>query len=58
MDKAGPAGFLLNTWLGVVIGIALYAGSRVFSPEEEKLLSQVFGTAWEEYRKKVKISWL
>lgn len=26
-------GFLFNTWLGVVIGIALYVGSRVFSPE-------------------------
>jgi protein-S-isoprenylcysteine O-methyltransferase Ste14 len=51
-------GFLLNTWLGVVIGIILYSGSRLFSPEEEELLSKTFGPAWEEYCKKVKIPWL
>ena len=27
-------GFLFNTWLGAVIGSALYAGSRLFSPSE------------------------
>jgi protein-S-isoprenylcysteine O-methyltransferase Ste14 len=51
-------GFLLNTWLGVVIGSILYIGSRIFSPEEEELLSKTFGPAWDEYRKKVKIPWL
>jgi protein-S-isoprenylcysteine O-methyltransferase Ste14 len=51
-------GFLLNTWLGVLIGIILYIGSRIFSPDEEKILSKIFGTTWDEYRKKVKISWL
>ena len=51
-------GFLLNTWLGVLIGIILYIGSRLFSPEEEELLSKTFGTAWDEYCKKVKIPWL
>ena len=51
-------GFLLNTWLGVVIGIILYSGSRIFSPEEEELLSKTFGPTWDEYRKKVKIPWL
>lgn len=52
------AGFLLNTWLGVLIGIAMYTGSRIFSPREEKILSDTFGAGWEEYRKKVKIPWL
>ncbi len=51
-------GFLLNTWLGVVIGIILYIGSRLFSPKEEELLSKTFGTTWDEYRKRVKIPWL
>ena len=52
------AGFLLNTWLGVLIGIVMYVGSRIFSREEEKRLSEMFGTSWDEYHKKVKIPWL
>jgi protein-S-isoprenylcysteine O-methyltransferase Ste14 len=51
-------GFLLNTWLGALIGIVLYTGSRLFSPEEERSLSKTFGSAWDEYVKKVKLSWL
>lgn len=51
-------GFLFNTWLGVLIGVVLYIGSRIFSPEEEKILSQTFSTLWDEYCKKVKIPWL
>ena len=51
-------GFLLNTWLGALIGMILYIGSRRFSPEEEELLSKTFGTTWDEYRRKVKIPWL
>lgn len=51
-------GFLLNSWLGLVIGCTLYLGSRIFSPEEEKILSQTFGPAWDTYCSKVKIPWL
>jgi len=51
-------GLLLNTWLGAVIGIILYSGSRLFSPEEEVLLSKTFGATWDEYCKQVKIPWL
>jgi protein-S-isoprenylcysteine O-methyltransferase Ste14 len=51
-------GFLFNTWLGLLIGIVLYIGSRIFSPEEETLLSKTFGTAWDEYCHQVKIPWL
>jgi protein-S-isoprenylcysteine O-methyltransferase Ste14 len=51
-------GIILNTWLGVVLGIVVYIGSRIFSPEEEKLLSKIFGIEWENYRKKVKFPWI
>ncbi len=51
-------GFLFNTWLGVLIGIVLYIGSRVFGPEEEAILSKTFGAVWDEYCNKVKIPWL
>jgi protein-S-isoprenylcysteine O-methyltransferase Ste14 len=51
-------GFLLNTWIGVVIGVVLYAGSRLFSPEEEAAMSKAFGTTWDEYCNRVKIRWL
>jgi protein-S-isoprenylcysteine O-methyltransferase Ste14 len=51
-------GFLFNTWLGILIGIILYAASRVFAPEEERALSKTFGAAWDEYSSKVKIPWL
>jgi len=51
-------GFLVNTWLGALIGVILYIASRIFSPEEEKILSKTFGTTWDEYRHKVKIPWL
>jgi protein-S-isoprenylcysteine O-methyltransferase Ste14 len=51
-------GFLFNTCLGVLIGAILYIGSRIFSPKEEEELSKAFGTAWDEYRNRVKIPWL
>ncbi len=52
------AGFLLNTWLGVVIGIVVFIGSKIFSPEEERVLAKIFGSEWEAYCKKVWIPWL
>lgn len=52
------AGFLLNTWLGALIGIIVYIGSRLYSPEEEQMLSKIFGSAWDDYSSKVKIPWL
>jgi protein-S-isoprenylcysteine O-methyltransferase Ste14 len=51
-------GFLFNTWLGVLIGIIVYLGSRIYSPKEEEILSKTFGAAWEEYCSKIKIPWL
>jgi protein-S-isoprenylcysteine O-methyltransferase Ste14 len=52
------AGFLLNTWLGVAIGIVIYVGSRAFAPEEERVLAKTFGAGWDEYRTSVKVPWL
>ncbi len=51
-------GFLLNSWIGIVIGGALYYASRLYAPAEEKLLSKTFGAYWEEYKAKVLIPWL
>jgi protein-S-isoprenylcysteine O-methyltransferase Ste14 len=51
-------GFLFNTWLGVLIGIIIYIGSRIFSKDEEKVLSKTFGATWDDYCNKVKIPWL
>ncbi len=51
-------GFLINTWLGALIGIVIYIGSRLYSPEEEQMLSTIFGPVWDDYRSKVKIPWL
>jgi protein-S-isoprenylcysteine O-methyltransferase Ste14 len=51
-------GFIINTWLGVVIGILIFITLRIYAPEEEKKLSNIFGNAWTEYTKKVIIPWL
>ena len=51
-------GFLLNTWLGVVIGLVMYLASRRFAPEEEATLAGTFGQAWDRYSTHVKVPWL
>jgi protein-S-isoprenylcysteine O-methyltransferase Ste14 len=51
-------GFLLNTWLGALIGVVLYIGSRIFARTEEAELSKTFGPSWDEYSNTVKIPWL
>lgn len=51
-------GFLLDSWLGALIGIVLYVGSRLFAPEEERKLSETFGAAWDAYSKNVKVPWI
>jgi protein-S-isoprenylcysteine O-methyltransferase Ste14 len=52
------AGFLLNTWLGLALGVALYVGSRRYAPAEEATLAETFGRQWEEYAGAVKLPWL
>ena len=51
-------GFLLDTWLGALIGIALYAASRLFAPAEEADLADQFGPRWDAYYRRVKVPWL
>lgn len=51
-------GFLCDSWTGALMGIVLYIGSRLYSPEEEKKLAKTYGTKWDEYCKKVLIPWL
>ena len=52
------AGFLLNTWLGVVLGAVLYVASRLFAPAEERTLETTFGSAWRRYSNAVLLPWL
>lgn len=51
-------GFLLNTWLGLFLGLVVYIGTRIYAPEEEKILSNTFGEKWEAYCKKVVLPWV
>jgi protein-S-isoprenylcysteine O-methyltransferase Ste14 len=51
-------GFLFNTWLGLLVGVVMYIGSRLYAPAEEKLLAETFGSAWDEYSQKVMVPWL
>lgn len=52
------AGFLLDTWLGVALGAALYLGSRLYAPAEERALAATFGARWDEYAAGVRLPWL
>jgi protein-S-isoprenylcysteine O-methyltransferase Ste14 len=51
-------GILCNSWLGIFIGLTVYSGSRIYSPEEEKILAKIFGETWDSYCRKVMIKWL
>jgi protein-S-isoprenylcysteine O-methyltransferase Ste14 len=51
-------GFLLDTWLGALIGIALYVASRIYAPEEEAALATTFGATRDAYWDTVALPWL
>jgi protein-S-isoprenylcysteine O-methyltransferase Ste14 len=51
-------GFLFGTWLGALIGVALYMGSRLFAPAEEAELAGQFGPQWDAYCRRVRVPWL
>jgi protein-S-isoprenylcysteine O-methyltransferase Ste14 len=51
-------GVLLGTWIGALIGVAVYVGSRLFAPAEEARLRETFGLEWEAYVRTVKLPWL
>ncbi len=42
----------------VLVGVALYVGSRLFAPAEEADLAARFGRDWDAYRRRVKVPWL
>jgi protein-S-isoprenylcysteine O-methyltransferase Ste14 len=51
-------GLLCNSWLGIFLGFIVYIGSRIYSPEEERILAKIFGENWDKYCRKVMIKWL
>jgi protein-S-isoprenylcysteine O-methyltransferase Ste14 len=52
------AGFLVNTWLGLALGLVVYAAARVYAPAEEEDLERRFGPVWHDYVRRVLIPWL
>jgi protein-S-isoprenylcysteine O-methyltransferase Ste14 len=42
-------GLLLNTWLGIALGLVMYLATRLYAPREEWELADRFGAAWDEY---------
>jgi protein-S-isoprenylcysteine O-methyltransferase Ste14 len=51
-------GFVLDTWIGFVIGIVLYVFARLFSVKEERKLEEAFPTEYRAYRATVVLPWL
>lgn len=51
-------GFLLNSWLGLAVGVVLYLASRRFAPAEEAQLAEYFGEEWDAYERSVAVPWL
>jgi protein-S-isoprenylcysteine O-methyltransferase Ste14 len=51
-------GVLLGTWLGAIVGVSVYAGSRLFAPAEEVELRERFGAEWDVYARGVALPWL
>ena len=51
-------GLLLDSWLGFVLGLVLYAASRRFAPSEERELTERFPEEYPAYRKRVLLPWL
>lgn len=49
---------LMNSWLGIILGLVMYVGSRLYSPEEEEILFAAFGNEWLDYREKVLLPWI
>lgn len=51
-------GLVLDSWVGIAIGLALYLSSRLFAPREERELAARFPKDYPAYRKRVLLPWL
>jgi protein-S-isoprenylcysteine O-methyltransferase Ste14 len=51
-------GLVLDTWVCFAIGAVLYLSSRIFSLQEEKLLTTYFPADYPAYRARVLMPWL
>lgn len=51
-------GFVLDTWVCLAIGAAMYGFARVFARRESAALSQEFGEEYTSYRSRVLLPWL
>jgi protein-S-isoprenylcysteine O-methyltransferase Ste14 len=51
-------GFVLDTWVGVGIGVILYGFSRLYAVKEEKKLDEMFSNEYRTYRSEVLLPWL
>lgn len=51
-------GLLFDSWLGIALGVVLYAASRRFARSEERDLEQRFGQQYRVYRDRVRLPWL
>ena len=49
---------MADTWLGLAIGVVLYVAHRLFSPNEEVILTGVSPTGYPACRSKVLLPWL
>lgn len=49
---------LIVTKVAAVIGVVMYAGTRIFARAEEAELSATFGADWDRYRAAVRVAWL
>lgn len=51
-------GLVLGSWLGIALGLALYAASRRYAPNEERELAAERPEEYAAYRKRVLLPWL
>jgi len=51
-------GFVIDSWVGLAIGGALYIGTRCFAPREEHQLAKDFPAEYPGHRARVLLRWL
>jgi protein-S-isoprenylcysteine O-methyltransferase Ste14 len=51
-------GLVFGSWLGLTVGVVLYAWARLFARSEEQDLEARFPRDYPAYRKRVALPWL